>query len=159
MKVKEWNIHGLFWLYIKDSTTDTTGTRHIFNKGNNTKNNDTDGDYMDTNGPGLYLHVRDIEADKYKIVDLEVLIDNFEVRADGTTNTISVPDLPLNKWVSVIIRAEHKTIDVFINGILVRREIFSDIIKQNYGDIYVSQAVGTDERVGFDGKISNLWYL
>jgi hypothetical protein len=60
--------------------------------------------------------------------------------------------MPLNKWVNVIIRLENTTLDVYINGTIVKRHILSGVPKQNYGDVYVTM------NGGFNGNLSNLRY-
>jgi hypothetical protein len=65
---------------------------------------------------------------------------------------ILIPDIPLNKWVNVIIRCENTTLDVYINGTITRSINLIGVPKQNYGDVYVAM------NGGFSGNISNLWY-
>jgi hypothetical protein len=45
---------------------------------------------------------------------------------------IVIPDLPLNKWVNVIIRCENTTLDVYINGTITRSHMLHGVPKQNY---------------------------
>ena len=74
----------------------------------------------------------------------------------NTFNVISeevvIPDIPLNKWVNVIIRCENTRLDVYINGTIARSVQLHGVPKQNYGDVYVAS------NGGFQGHISNLWY-
>jgi hypothetical protein len=65
---------------------------------------------------------------------------------------ITIPDIPLNKWVNVIIRCQNTTVDVYINGTIARSINLIGVPKQNYGDVYVAM------NGGFNGYISNLWY-
>jgi hypothetical protein len=65
---------------------------------------------------------------------------------------ITIPDIPLNKWVNVIIRCQNTNLDVYINGKISRSVNLVGVPKQNYGDVYVAM------NGGFDGYISNLWY-
>tara|TARA_A100001015_G_C14585541_1_gene554573 strand:+ start:25 stop:588 length:564 start_codon:yes stop_codon:yes gene_type:complete len=131
-----------------------TGIKHIFNKGDNIST--ISDDYMNNNGPGLYLNVTDggnnnIEA------DLHVLVDLFNNNSASTATPIVIKNLTFDKWVCIVLRAQSKTFDVFINGILIHREIFSDIIRQNYGNVYLAHQLGNTS-TGFSGKISNLKY-
>ena len=71
---------------------------------------------------------------------------------ENPNETIIVPDIPLNKWVNVIIRCDNTTLDVYINGTVIKRHQLSGVPKQNYDDVYMA-ANG-----GFSGYISNLWY-
>jgi hypothetical protein len=66
---------------------------------------------------------------------------------------IIIPDVPLNKWVNVIIRCQNTTLDVYINGVITRSIELNGVPKQNYGNVYVGM------NGGFDGFISNLQYF
>ena len=65
---------------------------------------------------------------------------------------IKVDDLPLNKWVSVMIVCDNLTIDVYINGTIARRHILKSVPRQNYGDVWVNM------NGGFNGYLSDLQY-
>jgi hypothetical protein len=67
---------------------------------------------------------------------------------------IEIPEIPINKWVSVIIRCENNNIlDVYINGRLLRRHRLSGVARQNYGSTNVSLGGG------FPGYRSDLKYF
>ena len=75
---------------------------------------------------------------------------------------MEITSLSLNKWINIIIRGKHDTIDLFVGGVLVKRQKFMEVLKQNYGHVYVGQELthtdNTLER-GFPGKISGLSYF
>lgn len=67
---------------------------------------------------------------------------------------VVIPEIPINKWVSVIIRLENNNIlDVYINGRLLRRHTLRGIAKQNYGPTNVCL------NGGFAGYLSELKYF
>jgi hypothetical protein len=67
---------------------------------------------------------------------------------------IEIPEIPINKWVSIIIRCESNNIlDIYINGRIVKRHILSGVARQNYGDVNVSFGGG------FGGFQSELKYF
>ena len=67
---------------------------------------------------------------------------------------IEIPEIPINKWVSVIIRCENNNIlDVYINGRLLRRHRLSGVARQNYGSTNLSLGGG------FPGYRSDLKYF
>ena len=113
--------------------------RHIFYKGNSSLT--SNGLNFPNNAPGLYI-APDTNA-------LVVIMNTFNV----INEEIVIPDIPLNKWVNVIIRCENTTLDVYINGTIARSIELHGIPKQNYGDVYVA-ANG-----GFQGSIADLWYF
>jgi hypothetical protein len=113
--------------------------RHIFYKGNSSLS--PNGLNFPNNAPGLYI-APDTNA-------LVVIMNTFNV----INEEVVIPDIPLNKWLNVIIRCENSTLDVYINGTIARSIELHGIPKQNYGDVYVA-ANG-----GFQGSIADLWYF
>jgi len=130
------------WIYIKqnDSTGEPSGIfHHVFNKGSATAD-PTTGLMTPNNGPGLYLN------DNYS--GLRVVMSTFN---DHTTST-DVDNIPVNKWVNVIIRVENTVLDVFINGDLAQRMPLNSVPFQNYGNVNVAI------NGGFNGNLSSLRY-
>jgi len=65
---------------------------------------------------------------------------------------IIIPNIPLNKWVNVIIKCQNNNLDIYINGTISQSIKLNGVPKQNYGDVFVAM------NGGFDGYISNLGY-
>jgi hypothetical protein len=129
------------WIYIDNLQYLEGQYKHIFHKGNNGNNGkDTNGLNYPNNAPGLYIDP--------KTNSLVIMMNTFDVINEDTV----IPDIPLNKWVNVIIRCQNKTLDIYINGTIIRSVELNGVPKQNYGDVYVGL------NGGFDGNISNLWY-
>ena len=126
------------WIYVNDLQYLSGQFRHIFHKGNNKILEN--GMNFPNNAPGLYI-APDTNA-------LYLIMNTFS----EINEEIIIPDIPINKWLSVIIRCENTTLDVYINGTISRSLELSGVPKQNYGDVYVGL------NGGFDGFISNLWY-
>lgn len=126
------------WIYIDNLQYLEGQYKHIFYKGNS--NLDSNGLNLPNNAPGLYI-APNTNA-------LVVMMNTYNV----INQEITIPDIPLNKWVNVIIRCQNTTLDVYINGTITRSVELSGVPKQNYGDVYVAM------NGGFDGNISNLWY-
>lgn len=129
------------WIYIDGVDLDYNKNgqyKHIFHKGNDTFQ--SNGLNFPNNAPGLYLapnsNTLAVMMNTYNVINEEVII----------------PDIPINKWVNVIMRCKNTTFDVYINGTITRSIHLMGVPKQNYGDVYVA-ANG-----GFTGYISNLWY-
>jgi len=136
------------WIYLEDigqTAGNTLLYRNIFNKGDNTYD-DTTGIAIN-NGPGLYLESSETstEPEKAKLV---VLMDTY---ADNRSE-IEIDNVPIKKWVNVIIRAQNTVIDVYINGSIAQRVILDEVPKQNYYNMQVGQ------NGGFSGQLSNLRY-
>jgi hypothetical protein len=131
------------WIYIDDITYRQGNYRHIFHKGdvNIVLDGDEKGMNLPSNGPGLY-----IAPDTNELV---VVMNTF----DNITEQIRVPNIPIKKWVNVIIRTNSLNLDIFINGVLTRRHILQSVPKQNYGDVYISL------NSGFSGYTASLRYF
>jgi hypothetical protein len=134
------------WVYIETLPTDHTKYAHIFSKGNADIINCTGADCVyngvvqPNNAPGLYIAPGTNE--------LVVIMNTF----DNINNEIEIPNIPLNKWINVIIRCQNTTLDIYINGTIAKSIDLGYVPKQNYGNVYTSL------NGGFDGYISNLRY-
>jgi hypothetical protein len=127
------------WVFINNLNSGVSGTyKHIFSKGNS--NLQENGLIYPNNAPGLYIAPN--------TNTLVVIMNTFNV----INEEILIPDIPINKWVNVIIRCENTTLDVYVNGTIARSINLVGVPKQNFGDVYVAM------NGGFDGYISNLWY-
>jgi hypothetical protein len=135
------------WLFIKQNNLPAPQKfRHIFNKGSATPNKDGSGLMFPNNGPGLYLTYNDTTTNS---MSLKVVMSTFD---DPNTST-TVGNIPVNKWVNVIIRVENTALDVFVNGDLAQRLPLKSVPFQNYGDVNVAI------NGGFNGNLSSLRYF
>jgi len=126
------------WVYINNLQYLEGQYKHVFYKGNS--NLETNGLNFPNNSPGLYIAPN--------TNDLIVMMNTYNT----INEEIIIQDVPLNKWVNVIIRCQNTTLDVYINGIISRSLQLNGVPKQNYGDVFVAM------NGGFAGYISNLWY-
>lgn len=136
------------WIYLEDigqTAANTLLYRNIFNKGDNTYD-ETTGIALN-NGPGLYLESPETSTEPEK-AKLQVIMDTY---ADNRSE-IEIDNVPIKKWVNVIIRAQNTVIDVYINGSIAQRVILDEVPKQNYYNMQVGQ------NGGFSGQLSNLRY-
>jgi len=143
------------WLQIRDLTYLAGKTKHIFHKGSPmlVMKGGAVTDAL-TQAPGLWIDSKtnalQVRLDIYSAGEDETSDDNDSAK---TFETIDVPNIPLNKWINVIVRVQGKIVDVFINGAISKRHVLQQVVRQNYGDTYVL------ENQGFDGEISNLIYF
>jgi hypothetical protein len=130
------------WVNISNLDDQFDQYKHIFSKGDNhnVDQSQNDGKMSPNNSPGLYI--------KPSSNTLVVFMNTFE----SIDEEVEVANIPLNKWVHVLIRVEGTYLDVYINGILAKRHILPSVPKQNNGNIYIAQ------NGGFNGFISNLRY-
>lgn len=132
------------WINIEDLQYRKGEYKHIFHKGNDAINvtKTPFGMNYPNNGPGLYIAPT--------TNDLIVVMNTFE----NINEEVLIKDIPLNKWINVIIRVdEQHRLDVYINGRLIRRHIMDSVPRQNYDDVYVSM------NGGFSGYTSSLRYF
>ena len=142
------------WIFIKPTLADKDNivSKHVFSKGAGSKKIDcTTADNFSNNAPGVYLT---------NINTLNVLMDTVEKPAcsviDDTSKikpTISIGNMPINKWFNVVIRLTNNTLDVYINGRLTKRVNLTAVPNQNYDDVFICNGGG------FGGYISDLKYF
>jgi len=74
------------------------------------------------NSPGLYLTpITDNQQ------NLLIRMNTFEQMNED----VLVEDIPINKWVNVIVRCDQHQLDIYINGVLTKRHILQGVPKQN----------------------------
>jgi hypothetical protein len=127
------------WINITDLQYGYGKYKHVFHKGNDSVGDN--GIIDPNNAPGLYIHPTQnalvVVMNTYTTINEEILITN----------------IPLNKWINVIIIVNGNVLSVYVNGTLVKLHQLSDVPKQNYGDVYVAM------NGGFNGYISKLRYF
>ena len=69
------------------------------------------------------------------------------------TEEVEIDDIPLRRWFHLAIRVENKIMDIYINGVVTKRVVFTKLPKQNYEGVYVNH------NGGFDGALSDLRYF
>lgn len=149
------------WLYITDLNDSATEFQHVFNKGDNSYSQNYKlnkgqftGIATNNNGPGLYISPGLSTNDACPPGSLFIIMNT--TGADTTTavsdTVLTVPNIPLNKWVNVIIRMENLMLDVYINGVITVRMVLQNVPKQNFYDVQVCK------NRGFNGNLSNLRY-
>jgi len=134
------------WIYIDDLTYNDGQYRCVFYKGNDFASNpkagqeEPQGLNFPNNAPGVYIAPN--------TNNLIIFMNTFNV----INEQITVEDIPINKWFNLIIRCQNTTMDIYMNGLVVKSYELHGVPKQNYGDVYVA-ANG-----GFSGNISELKY-
>lgn len=134
------------WLYVNSITVNPgqqTIYKHVFSKGNNnwnTSSSNPKGVAYPNNAPGVYLSPN--------TNDLYVFMNTYDI----VSEEIVVNAIPLNKWFNLTICCVNKSLDIYINGIIVNSHQLISVPKQNYGDVFVCN------NGGFSGNLSNLIY-
>jgi hypothetical protein len=137
------------WIYVNGDDMDSNKYRCVFYKGNDyatqlsskiETNTDNLGMNFPNNAPGLYIAPN--------TNNLVVIMNTFNV----INEEIVISDIPLNKWLNVLIRCKNTNLDVYMNGTIAKSHVLHGVPKQNYGNVYIAP------NGGFSGYISNLWY-
>ena len=144
------------WLFIDNASSgNNNNPKRIFSKGGNSET----GEVFAMNSPGLYLY--DGTTSTSNTNSLTVAMTTFDDQENsvgsgtlGKIEKITIKNVPIQKWVNIIIRVQNRTIDIYVNGVMSSRYNLSQVIKQNYGDIFVG-----DDANGMNGFISSLRYF
>ena len=136
------------WIFIENLQYNSGKYRHIFHKGNVNPSPDDNGLNFPNNAPGLYIAPTTTQNSTELHNNLVVIMNTYST----INEEVTINDVPLNKWVNVIIRCRNKSLDIYINGTITKSTELMGVPKQNYGDVYVAM------NGGFAGYISNLWY-
>jgi len=132
------------WINVNSIPSNASQYLHIFHKGNlNPSGPDSNGIFQPTNAPGLYL--TKIQGNQ---LGLAVLMDTYTTPGEE----IIVNNIPLNKWINVVIICKNTLLDVYLNGYIANSTKLNSVPKQNYGDVNIAC------NGGFPGYISGLTY-
>ena len=130
------------WIFIDDPIYKQHQYKHIFSRGNDA--HDNDGIMKPNNAPGLYL--TPISNNQQNLL---LRMNTFQEMNED----VLVEDIPINKWVNIIVRTDQQQLDIYINGVLTKRHILQGVPRQNYDDVWVTL------NGGFDGYVSELRYF
>lgn len=143
------------WIKIDDYSYKKDEYKHVFHKGNNNISVNDTGDgragiNFPNNAPGLYITPVVQNQKNGDTAGLLIKMNSF----DEIDEDVNITNIPLNKWVNIIIRITKQTqMDVYITGTLVKRHMMNSVSKQNYGDVYASL------NGGFMGNTADLRYF
>jgi hypothetical protein len=153
-----------FWIYVNNvNYNETIDYKHVFNKGSSPSSQGEGGSglFGPNNAPGVYLYngkknYSDDLMINYPVLGMLVRLNVFHNNESVNKpyyDDIHVDAIPIKKWVGVIIRVTSQNIcDIYINGTLTKRHKLSNIVKQNYDNLYVNY------NGGFSGNLSDLKY-
>lgn len=134
------------WLYLTNVPTDNK-YHHIFNKGdvkfgsNNLALNNAPGLYYGNTNPNEGLNT------------IHIVMDTMNQSDQYEQVILKVDNIPLNKWVNVMIRLENTILDTYVNGTISGRKVLETVPRQNYYNVNLCQ------NGGFDGNLSDLRYF
>jgi hypothetical protein len=131
------------WINVSSIPSNASTYMHIFHKGNlNPSGPDSSGIYQPNNAPGLYL------TKTQNNLGLAILMDTYTT----PNEEIMINNIPLNKWVNIVLVCKNTLLDVYINGYIANSTKLNAVPKQNYGDVNICC------NNGFPGYLSGLTY-
>lgn len=151
------------WLKYQSSNSKNI-YNHIFSKGGN-GNFDSNGIMQTNNGPGVYF-MRCVAGTNNPapasytgptqtnvVIFMNVAGPNPTSDINTITESVMISGAPIGAWYNLMIRLQNKVMDVYINGTLTQRHVFTNIPLQNFDNIYVAG------NGGWNGQLSDLRYF
>lgn len=157
------------WFFVNQVPLQKDKYSRIFSKGGEGTKSSDDGIYYPNNAPGLYIkftnNINDVNPDRtdkgvnvslLAVVDVSGKKDNTSDPKQNLHERLIATDIPIKKWVNVIIRVTNNVIDMYVNGRLAQRRKTAGIPVQNYGKVNIGEDKGKDR---FSGYISTIQYF
>ena len=134
------------WFYVNDWTYKYGNPKIIFARSNLNNNEPILNKDVTINNskPSPYVVLGDTEN------SIHVYVKCF---SSTTPNDIEVKNIPLQKWVNLSISINEKTLDVYLDGKLVKTQILSGTAEVSQNDVYLTPSGG------FDGWTSKFLYF
>jgi hypothetical protein len=128
------------WFYVNDWSYRLNETKVLLSRGDNGDNN-----------PLISLAALEN--------NLDIAVSTYGAPNSGShVHTCSVRNFPIQKWVNLTVSLNGRTLDVYIDGKLVRTCILPGVAKINLkADVKITPATNTG--TGFNGFTSNLQYF
>jgi len=165
-----WNV----WFFVDSLNPSGPTYSRIFSKGSENRNltlaippdcTDDSCKNIFNSSPGLFI-TRNKKTDTVfpntvspirddNNVNLILLLNTFKPSSTNTeyAESITIENMPVQKWVCATIRVQQTTVDIYINGMMTQRKILNNVPRQNYYDVVVGDVTN-----GFLGSISSLRY-
>ena len=137
------------WFYVNDWTYKYGNPKIIFARSNK-NNNEPTAAGIQTSDPSPCVALGNTEN------TIHVYVKCFPPTTTSPTNIpddIMVTNIPIQKWVNLSISINEKTLDVYLDGKLVKTQILSGTAQVSQNDLYLTHDGG------FDGWTSKFLYF
>jgi hypothetical protein len=121
-----------FWFVISDFAYKNGEWKHVFHKGNSSS--------YPNRAPGVWIH----PTNNIVRVYMNTMKNMLEF--------VDVDNIPLRKWVHMVISVKNKYLMIYVNGLLKVKKELSSLPRQNYGNVWANLYGG------FEGFLSKLQY-
>jgi hypothetical protein len=145
------------WIFIDELPRIPAGAtgpmyKHVFHQGSPDKFT-SEGLSQPINTPGLYIMTQNDQStgtdQNLQEVSLMVVMSTF----DDPMESIIIRDIPLEKWINVVVVLKGQVLDVYVNGTIAGRHMLKGVPMQSYGPLNMSL------NGGFTGKMSTTQYF
>ena len=126
------------WIYLDGYDLSSSSPKILFYKGSN-----------------IYQQNKELPIIYCPLIFLDGKTNVLHVQMNSYSNPIqgvSIPDIPINKWLNIVVAVNQINMDIYINGNLSKSLKLDSIPRQNNGDVYINPGNG------FDGYISKVNY-
>lgn len=165
-----WNV----WFFVDKLNTNNPSYSRIFSKGSEngslaltipTDCTDESCKSIFNSSPGLFITQNKQKDSVFpnsispvkdeSNVNMLLMLNTYQPSAKKRefAESITIENMPVQKWICTTIRVQQTTVDIYINGMMTQRKILNNIPRQNYYDVLVG-----DNQDGFMGSISSLRY-
>ncbi len=166
-----WNV----WFYVDSLNSNHPAYSRIFSKGSanealdlNIPSSCTDDSCKNifNSSPGLFI-TQNAQNDSVfpntvaptqvpNHINLMMLINTFQPSKTNQefAESITIENVPVQKWVCATLRVQQTTVDIYINGVMTQRKKLNNLPRQNYYDVLIG-----DQSNGFQGNIASLRYF
>jgi hypothetical protein len=137
------------WIRINDWTYNATVPKYILVKGKLSNSNN-----IMSQSPSIYLTTTNT---------LRVATQTYGggLTDPLLTETVELADIPLKRWFHLLVASSGRNMDIYINGILVKRATLDGIVVANNEPVYICPAVnsnGSYSSAGFGGLLYKFNY-
>ena len=144
------------WIFIDELPRIPAGSsgaiyKHVFHQGSPEMFTE-DGLSQPINTPGLYIMTQNSQGNpnpNLQDVSLMVVMSTF----DDPMESVVIGNIPLEKWINVVVVLKGQILDVYVNGTIAGRHILKGVPMQSYGPLNMSL------NGGFTGKMSTTQYF
>jgi hypothetical protein len=121
------------WFLITDFTYKQGEWKHVFHKGNSSS--------YPNRAPGVWIHPN------------TNMIRIYMNTMQSLLEYVDIDNIPLRKWVHMVIVVKNRFLHVYVNGFLKIRKELSSLPRQNYGNVW------TNMYGGYEGYLAKLQYF
>jgi hypothetical protein len=144
------------WIFIDELPRIPSGSsgpiyKHVFHQGSPEMFTE-DGLSQPINTPGLYIMTQNSQGNpnpNLQDVSLMVVMSTF----DDPMESVVIGNIPLEKWMNIVVVLKGQVLDVYVNGTIAGRHILKGVPMQSYGPLNMSL------NGGFTGKMSTTQYF